>query len=102
MITIRWADRVAGSLERKVSHIICRINANKCLECLVLAFLYKSGKNFLQQELIVPSCAAAIAQDILYQGFILFISPCAECSRLYYYDILSIKFGPYTVSYAIL
>jgi len=75
MTTVRWVERVADILERKaVDHIICRINANKCIECLVLTFFRYESKNFLQQELTVP-CAAAIAQDILYQGFILFIFP---------------------------
>ncbi|KAL7310904.1 hypothetical protein PS15m_010340 [Mucor circinelloides] len=74
-MTTSWADKVAGGLQRKVANTVRRVDSNNQLERPIITTLFEVED--LQQQLIVQR-AAAIAQDILYYGSVLFTFPAAD------------------------
>ncbi|KAI8646080.1 hypothetical protein BD408DRAFT_399758 [Parasitella parasitica] len=87
-----WADRVAGGLQRKVANTVRRVDSNNQLERPIITTLFEVED--LQQQLIVQRGAAAIAQDILYQGSVLFTFPAADFpNRTTVYSLIQEQIG---------
>ncbi|CAO3645473.1 unnamed protein product [Mucor fragilis] len=80
-----WADKVAGGLQRKVANTVRRVASNNQLERPIVTTLFEVDN--LQQQLIVQR-AAAIAQDVLYQGHTNNVRPISKMGTQQHQDLI--------------